>query len=94
MTHAWHSPDLVEVGANTLPRIDGALVIDGIQHSRNLEVNTVEIFPSDDGRVVHAVGRLSDDFVVLGILELDGLELGRRQRGGFFGERTVAESAF
>src|SRR5258708_4204040 len=60
MTHAWHSPDLVEVGANTLPRIDGALVIDGVQHSRNLEVNTVEIFSCDNGRVVHAASGVAD----------------------------------
>ena len=37
---------------------------------------------------------LSDDFVVLGILELDRLEIGRGQRPCFFGERAVRQSAF
>src|SRR5258708_36575777 len=36
---------------------------------------------------------MSDDFVVLGILRLDGFEIGRGQSGGFFGERAVGERA-
>ena len=37
---------------------------------------------------------LADDLVVLGILEPDGLEIGRGQRGRFLGERAVRQSAF
>src|SRR5260370_6824869 len=93
MTHAWHGPDLVEVGPNALPPIYAALVIDGVQHSRYLEVDTVEIFPGDDLGVVDTVNGMADDFVVFGILELDGLEIGRGEHGGFFGERAIRESA-
>ena len=37
---------------------------------------------------------LADDLIVLGVLELDGLEIGRGQRGCFFGERAVRQRAF
>ena len=94
MPNAGQSFDFIEIGAEEFAGVDGALLIDGVQHSRNFEVDTVEIFSGDDGSVVHAVNGLADDFVVLGILELDGLEIGRRQRGGLFGERAVSENAF
>ena len=77
VAHAWHGSDLVEVGTNTLPCIDGTLVIDGVQHSRNFEVNAVKIFAGDDGGVVNAVRGVADDLVILRILELHGLEIGR-----------------
>ena len=78
VAHAWHGSDLVEVGANTLPCIDGTLVIDGVQHSRNFEVNAVKIFAGDDGGVVNAVRGVADDLVILRIFELHGLEIGCR----------------
>jgi len=39
------------------------------------------------------VNGLADDFVVFGILELDGFEIGRRQGGGFLGKAPVGERA-
>jgi len=85
--------DFVKIGAEEFAGVDGALFVDGVQHSGNFEVNAVERFSSDDGGVVDTVSRLADDFVIFGILELDGFEIGRGQGSGFFGERAVSERA-
>ena len=85
--------DFVKIGAEEFAGVDGALFVDGVQHSGNFEVDAVERFSGDDGGVVDAVSGLADDFVIFGILELDGFEIGRGQGGGFFGERAVSERA-
>src|SRR5207247_11465100 len=87
MAHAWHGPDLVEVGANTLPRIDGTLVLDGVQDSRNFEVNAVKIFAGVDGGDVNAVRGVADELVILRILALRGLQIGRGYRRCTFNHR-------
>ncbi len=78
MADAGHGFDFIEIGADELAGVDRALIEDGVQHSRNFEVDAVEIFSGDDGSGVHAVNGLADDLVVFGILELDGFEIGRR----------------
>ena len=93
MAHAGHGLDFVEVRAHTLPCVHGTLVIDGIQHAGDFEVDAVERFAGDDAEVVDAGGGTSDDFVILGILELDGFEIGGRKHRGFFRERAVSECA-
>ena len=85
--------DFVEIGAEKFTCIDGAFFVDGIQHAGNFEVDAVERFSGDDGRVVDAVNRLADDFVIFGILELDGFEIRCGKCSGFFRERAVSEGA-
>jgi len=86
--------DFVEIGAEEFSCVDGAFFVDGVEHARNFEVDAVERFSGDDGRVVDAMDGLTDDFVVFGILEFDGFEIGGGKCGGFFSESAVGESAF
>src|SRR5260370_19243713 len=89
MADAGYAFHFVEIGGDNFAGIDGALFVNRIQHSGNLEVNAVETFSGHDGRIVHAMNGVTDDFVVFGILELDGLEIGDRQCGSLFGERAL-----
>ena len=91
MADAGHGLNFIEIGADEFAGVDGAFFVDGVQHSRNFEVDAVEIFSGNDGSVVDAVNGLADDFVIFGILELDGFEIGRRQRGGLLGKRSVGK---
>src|SRR5215472_3006457 len=91
MTHAGLRLDFVQVGAQALSGIHRTLVIDGVQHAGNFEVDAVERLSRDDGGIVDAWGAATDDFVILGVFELDGFEIGRRKGGGFFGKRTIGE---
>ena len=94
MANTGHGLDLIEISAYALPRVHGTLVVDGVQHAGNFEVDAVKRFAGDDAGVVNAGSRAADDFVILGILELDGLEIGRRERGCFFRECAVSKCAF
>ncbi len=85
--------NLVEIGADALPRVDGAFVVDGVKHAGNFEVDAVKRFAGHDADVVHSGCGASDDFVILGILELDGFEVGRRDSSRSFRERTISERA-
>jgi hypothetical protein len=85
--------DFVEIGTEEFSGVDGALFVDGVQHAWNFEVDAVERFTGDDGRIVDAVNGLADDFVFFGILKLDGLEIRGGKGGGFFRKRAVGESA-
>src|SRR5467141_180875 len=91
MADARHRLEFVEISADKFASVDGALIVHRVQHSRNFKVNAIKILSCDDGRIVHALNGVADDFVVLGILELDGLEIGRGQRGSFFGECAIGE---
>ena len=93
MAYTGQRFDFVKIGAEELTGVNRTLFVDGVEHSRNLEVDAEKIFSSDDRRVVNAVNGLANDFVVFGILEFDGLEIGRRESGYFFGECTVSECA-
>ena len=55
------------------------------------EIDAVERLAGDDGGVVHAGSGVADDFVVLGILQFDGLRARAGQRGGLGGELAVGE---
>src|SRR4029077_7432333 len=43
--------DFVEIGAEKLSGVDGALFVDGVEYAGNLEVDAVKRFSGDDGRV-------------------------------------------
>ena len=61
----------------------------GVQHARQLRVNTVTNLAGDDGRNVHPGNRLADDFPVLGVFEFDFF--GRLQLGGGRGQLAVTQ---
>src|SRR5260370_30422092 len=86
--------DFIEIGADKLRVVDGARLVNCVHNSRKLEVDAVESFCGDDGRIVDAADGATDDLVVFGVLEFHGLEIGRRKGGGLLRERAVGESAF
>src|SRR5258708_14292873 len=55
MADAGQGLDFVEIGADELAGVDGALFENGVQHSGNFEVDAVEIFSGHDGSAVDAV---------------------------------------
>ena len=93
MAHTGQGLDLVEIGPHTPSRIHRTLVVNGIEHTGNFEVDAIERSAGDDTDVVDAGCGMADDFVVLGIFELDGFEVGSSQRRCFFGQLAVSERA-
>src|SRR5438445_3706671 len=94
MAYTGQGLNLVEVGADALSGVHGTFVVDSVKHAGNFEIDAVEGFARDDRGVVDARRGTADDFVVFGILELDGFEIGRWQRSCFFRECAVSEGAF
>src|SRR5690606_14959184 len=67
--------DLIEVRAGDLPPEYRALHINGGQHARHDEVDTVERTAGDDGKIVDIVNARADDPELRRILQRDTLEV-------------------
>jgi len=90
MAHARQGFNLLDVGGFDLACKYRSLFNGCVQHSRHFDIDAEEGLAGDDGVGVNARLRVSDDPVILGILELDAAERGRRQRSGFVGEFSIA----
>jgi hypothetical protein len=89
--HAGELLDLVDVRGRHLAAGDGALLVDGVEHSRQLRVDAVDRLAAHDPRHVDVLRRRSDHLVVLGILQRDGLQVWYRHRRRLRRELAVAE---
>ena len=69
--------DLIDVGRGHLAAEDRALGEHGVPHARDLDVDAEERPARQDARIVDAGDRRADDGEFLGILEPDGLQVGR-----------------
>lgn len=81
--------DVFEIGGSDFAGENGTFFVDGPEHVGDAIVDGVERFAGDDGEVVHTSGGVADDFVVFGVFEGDGFELGRSESGNSGSERTV-----
>src|SRR4029077_7412935 len=62
MAHARHCLDGVQVGADHLASEYGALLEDGIKHSGDSHVDSIQRLAGEDGGVVDTRRRLADNF--------------------------------
>ncbi len=83
--------DLIQVGADHLGAEHRRLLVDGVEHPGADHVDAEQRLAGDDQRVVDARRRLADDLVILGILQSDRLQVGRRQGAGPGGQGAVVE---
>ena len=93
VAHAWLRLDDIEIGGCDFAAKDRALLEHGRQHAGHREVDRVDRLAGDNGLVVDAGRGLTDNGVVLGILQCDGAKVGRRQGRGCRRQFAVAERA-
>ena len=83
--------DLVEIGAHDRASENGALLERRPEHPRRSDVDAVERFAGDDGRVVDPGDRGADDLVVFRSLQRDRCQVRRRQRRRRRRQFTIAQ---
>ena len=83
---------LIEVRARDLRAEDRGLLVDGVQHPWDGDIDREDRCAADDLRVVDVRGRAPDDAEVFGILERDRGRIGDREGGCGRGECAVGEA--
>ena len=93
MAHARHFAQRIEIGARHLAAEHRAFLEYGMQHARHHGIDAEQRLALHHlGAVVARLG-MTDDLVVLRILQLETVEIGQRLPGGRGGERAVGERA-